>query len=532
MMRRRGRVLVALLAILGIALGLAGCSTTRQVRMKDELDRLESHVRMPRGQAIVGYIDSDAFYHQYPGRVRLVGDSLEFFSELRPSSSSIWDDLRERGYRVPRSAVSTIFIQHLDPLRTTLAVIGTTVLVLGVLVAIIIATKESCPFIYSWDGQRYVFDGEPYGGATMKALERTDWSELEHLVPARGEYRLMLTNEVDETQHTNRLGLLVVDHPRGTTVVMDREGRAHAFRRTASLAVAHDEAGHDLLPWLRATDKAAWYPRLDTLALRDSIVDTRSHITLEFARPAGASRVFLISNVATGQWGSHMIRTMLGMRGDRVQEFYAAINGSDEYRRQLLDWNRREELFELFFEVRCGDRWVRQDFIPGGGPFISENRAIPLDLSGVTGDRIEIRLHPPIGFWSLNSFRLGWDEADAKVTELSPATGSGAGAANVVEALRAADGLYLDFPNRGDRAELTFKAPPAVPGMQRTVFAQTSGWYEVHLHDLGAPDVAGLQRLTLEPGYIVRRALQEYAEYRRTGILKGAAAMGAEAGGQ
>jgi hypothetical protein len=433
---------------------------------------------------------------------------------------------------MPRDGVHTIFVKQTDVPRTILAVIGTTALVLGVGIALAMATKESCPFIYSWDGKQYVFDGEPYGGATMRALERTDWSELEHLAASRGQYRLLLTNEVDETQHTNRIALKVVDHPAGTTVVMDREGGAHAFRRLAPLTAARDETGRDLLKWLQQDDRAAWYPDLRAYAREDSIADTRNHITLEFARPPGVTRAFLVSNAATGQWGSHMIRTMLGMRGDRVQEFYAAVNGSALYRQQLLEWNQREELFELTFEVRRGEEWVRQDFIPGGGPFISESRAIPVNLAGVIGDRVQIRIHPPIGFWSLNSFHLAWEAVDANVTELLPESGSGAGRANVVEALRAADSLTLDFPNRGDRAELTFTAPPVRPGMERTVFAETRGWYEVHLHDLAAPDVAAVERLTYEPGYVVRRALREFAEYQRTGVLQGVAAVPVEAGGR
>jgi hypothetical protein len=428
--------------------------------------------------------------------------------------------------------VKTLFLIQANVPGTILAVIGVTVLAAAIVVGVAVATKESCPFIYSWDGRRYVFDGEPYGGATMRALERTDWSELEQLRASHGQYRLMLTNEVDETQHTNRIALWVVDHPTGTTVVMDREGHAHAFRALLPLTAARDETGQDLLPWLRSNDHAAWYPNLRAYAREDSLGDTRNHITLEFARPPGATRVFLVSNAATGQWGSHMIRTMLGMRGNRVHEFYAAINDSPLYRQQLLEWNRREELFELFFEVRRGDEWVHQDFIPGGGPFISESRAIPVDLAGVTGDRVQIRLHPPIGFWSLNSFHLAWEEAEASVTELTPESGSGVGGASVVNALRAVDSLYLDFPDRGDRTTLAFKAPPTRPGMERTVFAETRGWYEVHLHDLGEPDLAAIQRLTVEPGFVVRRALREFAEYERTGVMQGVPAMPAGSDGR
>ena len=83
-------------------------------------------------------------------------------------------------------------------------------------VAIALATKQSCPFIYSWNGSEYVFDAEPYGGAVTRGLERDDYSELENLRAENGLYRLMVTNEVPETQYTNLMELQVVDHPAAT----------------------------------------------------------------------------------------------------------------------------------------------------------------------------------------------------------------------------------------------------------------------------------------------------------------------------
>ena len=216
-----------------------------------------------------------------------------------------------------------------------------------------------------------------------------------------------------------------------------------------------------------------------------------------------------------------MIRTMLGMRGDRVQEFYDAINASETHRARLLAWNEREELFLLVPEMETDRGWVRQEYLPAGGPFIAESRAIPLDWSSVKGETIRLRIHPPIGFWSLNSFHLAWDEQDASQTVLAPERAAGQAGNEIVAALRADDDRYLDQAETGDRAEIVFRAPPERRGSERTVFARTRGWYEVHLHGLGAPDETGIARLTAEPGYAVRRALDEFREYERTGVLLG-----------
>jgi hypothetical protein len=64
-------------------------------------------------------------------------------------------------YAVAMADVQRVWLRKIDPTRTTLAVIGAAAGVVAVGMAIIVATKESCPFVYSWDGTRYVFDAEP-----------------------------------------------------------------------------------------------------------------------------------------------------------------------------------------------------------------------------------------------------------------------------------------------------------------------------------------------------------------------------------
>lgn len=512
----------SILACIGWALliALAGCSSTRELKVQDQVASADSGIHEWEGQKIIGYVTADAIYHKFKGRVRLVfPDTLEFLMNERYEGET--PKTRPVPFRMARDSVQTLMATHQNTVGTIVTVLAIAVAIVAVAEAIAVATKESCPFIYSYDGERFVFDGEPYGGATMRGLERTDWSQLDHLVPVHGRFRLLLSNEVDETQHTNSLSLLVVDHPPGSTVVMDKDGHPHAFLGMVPLLAAHDETGRDLWPWLQADDAVAWQPDIKAYSRSDSLPDTRNHITLVFPRPTGVARAYLVSNVATNQWGSHMIRTMLGMRGDRVQEFYAAINGSEVYREQLFAWNAREELFELFPEIQCGTTWKRQDFIPAGGPFISESRAVPLDLSCVEGDSLQIRIHPPIGFWSLNSFHLAWEEAEARETKLSPERAGKSVGSDAVAALQSDDADYLDFPNTGDQAEINFAVPSRHKGMNRTIFARTRGWYEVHLYRLGKPDVAGLTRLSEEPGYAVRRALREFAEYQRTGVLLG-----------
>lgn len=485
-------------------------------------------------ETVVSVTTTDGVKHPFDGRGTVRGDELILHRRNASDHGSSSTALDSNAYeiRVPLEKVTLVEVQHENRApapsekhqsgerdQTGLWIALGILAAIGVLILVIALSKSSCPFIYSHDGEKYVFDGEPYGGAVFQSLARTDWSELSHLRAVDGRYRLLLTNEVDETQHTDSLALVVVDHDPGELAVMDYQGKPHLMKRVAAPVSAHDETGHDLLPFLKATDGVSWTPELVSVTRRLPLADVRNHVTVEFGRPPGATRVWLLANVATGPWGGTQLRTMLGMHGTAIDQWTRAVDGSPEIRKQLREWNEREELFHLGVEVQIRDRWERRAMLLAGGPFRSETRAVALDLTGVEGETVRIRLNPPIGFWRFESFQLAWDERPGSAEVLLPRSAIDERGKDVRPALLEDDAVNLDQPEIGAVTRLEFDAPPSRAGAVRTVFARTRGWYEVHLHDLGAPEAENLARLAHEPGYAVRRALDDLVEFRRTGRL-------------
>lgn len=197
-------------------------------------------------------------------------DTIEAKVKSAPYSIAMQDVQRlwveRRGVSAPRTIGLSVGI--------ALAAFGTFILILA-------ATKQSCPFVYSWDGSQYVFDAEPYGGAITRGMERDDYSELEHVREQNGVYKLLVTNEVDETQYTNLMELWLVDHPKGSRVVSDENGTLRSYTGIQKLSAARDRDGNDLLLWLQATDRKVWEP--DTVAAPDGSL--RQEVILTFPKP-------------------------------------------------------------------------------------------------------------------------------------------------------------------------------------------------------------------------------------------------------
>ena len=99
--------------------------------------------------------------------------------------------------------------------------------------------KGSCPFLYAWNGEEYVFVkditwrsalgmplgimGENMSYAFADASDDYLLIEGEHLKPLDGSYSLKITSELWETIYMDRLRLVVVDHPDSVEVFVPEQ---------------------------------------------------------------------------------------------------------------------------------------------------------------------------------------------------------------------------------------------------------------------------------------------------------------------
>ncbi len=485
---------ISAIAVLGLLIQMSGCST-RNVRRVGAPD-----VQNPALEKIIGITTKggEDVSFQPPGATVRNG-KLEAMVRNKPYEISV--DQIER-YWIERREHSTA--------RTVGLVAAIAVGSLALIAGIVAATKESCPFIYSWDGRQYVFDAEPYGGAITRGLERDDYSELERLVPDKGLYRLMIGNEVEETQYTNLMELVVADHSAGR-VAMDDAGKLHTLASMQEPDTAVDETGRDLLPWLEKTDKHIWEAEPE----KDPAARVRQEIRLTFPKPPSAARAKLVVNAATSLWGSYMIKALSELRGSDINAWYSAMDNNPTDRSALRAWNEREELFILKIDVEEPEGWVQRGLLLGGGPFVLEDRVVDLDVGRAQGSQLNVRMRPPKGFWAFNSFAVDYTpDQPVELQVLGPVECRDSGGRDRLPQIAAADASYYEMPNIGDRGYLSFTAQPGKPGLKRTVFLHTRGYYRIHLNGTGPSDNGMLTRITAIPDAAARFSGLRFAAWQ------------------
>lgn len=132
----------------------------------------------------------------------------------------------------------------------------------------------SCPYIYTWNGERFVFYSDCLWAAPLGLQQAEgvfaparEWEYIkidgDALKSRNGQYELKITEELWEATYLDHVKLIAVDHPAGTEVFSNEkvgppnvtEFKIHGVRDPKLPVRATDQNGRDLLPLLREKDK-------------------------------------------------------------------------------------------------------------------------------------------------------------------------------------------------------------------------------------------------------------------------------------
>ncbi len=134
--------------------------------------------------------------------------------------------------------------------------------------------KGSCPSLYAWNGDRYVFVTHLMTRSAIGALTETGapaWPDAandyvkirgDQLSKRDGRYEIRVVEELWDAVYMDKMELLVVDHPAETDIYVDEKYlpppypglEIHTVTDPRLPVSAHDHNGHDILPALTARD--------------------------------------------------------------------------------------------------------------------------------------------------------------------------------------------------------------------------------------------------------------------------------------
>jgi hypothetical protein len=228
---------------------------------------------------------------------------------------------------------------------------------------------SSCPFLYAWDGRKFVYVTDVLGvapigelapdGSRLKPFPE-EFVRLPKLVPdPQGDYVFQLTDEMREAEYFDQVKLVAVDHPSGEEIYPNEMYTSHpgpprlfAVRDKHLPLSAVDDHGHDVLPLLREADG-----RYPTDFARHRILGLAElhSLTLDLGE--------LPANGPVSLWLTGWV-------------FWTDSNGA-----RALESNRQLEMVAPYLQVRDSrGTWVT--VVPDMGLPSGTNRTMCVDLRG------------------------------------------------------------------------------------------------------------------------------------------------------
>ncbi len=461
-------------------------------------------------QTVVLEIDSQGMWHFYDpvhrtGRVREYNSTIlkEMHFYLSPPINA---DFEQGKVELPITAFKEVRIIKVDGERTLFANVGVLLGVgLGLAVIaggifLIVWAASSCPYVYVYDGEKYIFQGEIFSGATFPNMERHDYLPLPQLQPVKGEYQLCIANELQENQFVNMAQLQAIRHPEGTQALLDVHGVPQLVAAPQLPLSARSALGNDAGTMIAQKDGLAF--------LFDEEQAEKNSLTMQFENRPDAANPKLVLHAANSVWVDQLFGRYLEKWGDTYPQ-WAARQAAMSYE-QRQEQNIRQDFYLSAFVKDAGGQWQLAGRFPLAGPMARRDMVLPIDRALLHGDKVDIRLETAYRFWDLDYAAMDFsDNTGMEIVSIPARSAKDQSGKSQLKALAGDDDLYLRQLRTGDFTDLRFKALSPSPGHAHTFFLHTKGYYEYVRNYSGEPKMDELEHFR-KPHYFDQFSKEEY----------------------
>ena len=517
----------------GFLLSISGCENTKVSRESPEYIELFNNSRVQASQIILKdgrFIDVTNnivyYYKTYKDTTNVLVFITNFDTVKSSENGKEIKRLIPNERIIPLSNVQEVYVTRTEIDAGKTILLGLGVIAVSALIFLIVAIASfansdhhSCPYIYSYDGEKYTYDAEPLGGAVCSGLSRTDYSRLDYLAPSDGYFKMLIRNENEEVQYLDEMKIVTVKHDGNKQVSIGQDNEFYQYSKIYDPISVTDENNKDVTDYFIHKDKVKWQTVFPD-DLSSSSLTKRQKLHFKFKKPENAGNAMLFVNGGTAQWGSDMVKRFLQLRGRDIDKWYESIYPGSENQKELYSLMLNEELYYLKININSSGIYKHGATIKSGGPLIDEDVLINIPLTETSGDLIEFELNPPPGFWKFDRIGMVFDYEKIKSSDIKTLSTEKAvddKEQSIKEKLDAADKNYYNMEKVGSRCDLSFQVPAGYNSKEYALFYKTTGWYEIVLDKTKEPQNELLSSFLAKPlsvlNFSQKMLLQEYKKF-------------------
>lgn len=358
----------------------------------------------------------------------------------------------------------------------------------------------TCPSVYSFNGEKYVKQGELYRGMMGENLAYYEYFPLTGLQVQSGNFRLRIGNESGGQQFTDMAQLLVVQHPQNKDVIVDQRGKAHLIGKVLKPISATSLNGTDLSLALSEKD--------DQSFAFDNEEYSRNAVLLKFKKPERTERGKVILHANNSEWMERILESYYQKMGTSFPAWQKEQNELSSPER--LKAMRDNDLPLSVYLNRDGE-WELLEYFLAGSPDYPRDFVVPLNLMKLAGTEIELKIETGFRFWDIDYAVMDFSpNTEVTTTYIQPVSALDQDKNNVLTLLENPDLKYLNLKKTGDFVELMYpESAITSTGGTRSYFLYTKGYFDLNRRFEGAADAEVLKKLQ-EPGALADFSKMEY----------------------
>ena len=434
-------------------------------------------------------------------------DKTTPLNEVHIYLKNSYDLKLQNNISIPLSEIDQIAVVDKNVGKSIISIAGSTIAVLALALIIVALTKSSCPFIYSHDGEKYVFNGELYPGNIIRDAQYPDYLKLNDLCMKNNTYQIRISNELLEVQHTDLAELFFVDHPVGTEILVGPSGDPVLLYDKIRPQEALSN-GKSLLYLISKKGDQKHFNFNQISKDQDHL----SNIILKFPKPPNSKQATLKLSVKNSMWLDYVF-------GKFNEKFGSYYNSFQEQQQEFtepesMQWQESQNIPLLVYIKRDG-KWELENKIFSTGPMAFRDIGLAYDLENTSSDFVEIKLESGFMFWELDHASLSFLQASKLETHsLSPYKAVTEKGMEVSALLAKIDGKYLTQKKPGEFVDIYYHASAIAKGNERSVFIKSKGYYNYVRDYKGIPDFKELIKFK-QPGHFTRFSKEEFEKINR-----------------
>jgi hypothetical protein len=421
-----------------------------------------------------------------------------------------YQTLEDGTIAIPVDGMNRVDVYDYQVGATVASYVFTVIGILGglflIIMIIALLSKSSCPFVYAYDGENYRFYGEMFGGAISQNMQRDDYMPIPGLKAQNDLFKMKITNELKERQYTDVAELLFFEHPKGVSILFDKNGTYHTIKDARKPLTALSDRGNNLMRWVSEKDSMTYDFQDESKENLDF-----SAINLNFSKPRNADNAKLVLTLKNSLWMDYIFGKFIEQFGEGYAAFAEKQKTVPADRKR--QWSADQGML-MAVKVKTRSGWKVIDHLNMVGPLAQRDIVVPLDLKEIKEEILEVRLECGYHFWEIDYAAIDYSkDLQLEQKTIKPSEATDENGSSVLSSLMESDNNYLSQLNVGCEAFINYKVPVLKdPKNDFSVLFHTRGYYEYIRDFTGKPNVEELKKFR-KKGYFTHFAKQQFTQF-------------------